>query len=129
MTITTTRMAASRLTYHSVSRARTVSSIAIVLVYAEGISRAAARLYELHWMTIVDLPAQPLDINLDEVRYRVKVVVPDMLRDVAAADDLRLPTRQILEQRVLLRGQLDWPSAARHAPGACVHDEIVERQL
>src|SRR5688500_570122 len=119
-------MAASRLTYHNVSRARTVSNIAIALVDAEGITRAAARLDEPQWLTIVDLASQPLDIDLNQVRCWIKAVVPYVLRDVGAADDLRPPPHQILEQRVLLRGELDDSSAARDASRACVHDEIIE---
>src|SRR5687767_4278237 len=122
-------MAASRLTYHNVRRARTVSSIAIALIYAEGITCTTARLYQLHRMPVVDLPAQPLDVDLDEVRYGIKAVVPHVLRDVGSADDLRVTPHQILEERVLFRGQLDEPSAARDASRARVHDEIVEGQL
>ena len=48
-------------------------------------------------MAVVDLPAQTLDVHLDQVRHRVEAIVPDMLGDVRAADDVTLAPRKVFE--------------------------------
>src|SRR5688572_20277819 len=104
--MTETRIAASRLTYQSVRRERTVSNIVgIARCRADGVAGSAARVYQLHGVPVVDLAAQPLNVDLDQVRHRVEAVVPDMLGDVRAPDDLVVPPHEILDQRVLLGGQ------------------------
>ena len=56
---------------------------------------------------IVQLAAQPLDVDVDDVGERVVVLVPDVLGDVGAADDLAGAAREVFEQRVLAAGQRD----------------------
>ena len=46
-----------------------------------------------------------LDVDIDDVRQRIVRIVPDMLRDIGAADDLPLTPHQMLEQRKLACGQ------------------------
>ena len=90
--------AASTATQNSVSRARTLSILnAGVLGEPERVSRAPSRVNQLHGSAVVDLAAQALDVDFDQVRHRIEAVVPDVLRDVGPADDLALPTEQLLE--------------------------------
>ena len=65
----------------------------------------------------IELPAQPLHVDIDHVRDRVVVLVPDVLGDVAAADDVARVAGQVLEQRVFLRAQQDLPIADRPRAG------------
>src|SRR5437588_8954333 len=55
----------------------------------------------------LELPAQPLNIDVDDVGEWIVVLIPDVLRDIAAADDVAGTPRQILEQRVFLCCQDD----------------------
>ena len=79
-------------------------------------------------MAVVDLAPQPLDVDLDQVRHRVEAVVPDMLGDVRAADDGTLAPRKVLEQRVLLRRELNGTFAALDTARPCVDGEILDLQ-
>ena len=95
----------------------------------ERVAGAAAGVNQLHLMPVVDLPAQALDVDLDEVRLRIEAVVPDMLGDVAAAHDLPLAPRQVLEQGEFLGGELDGAAGTGDAPGPGVDQEVIDRQL
>ena len=66
----------------------------------------------------VELLPQPPDVHLDEIRERVEVLVPDVLRDLAARNDAAAVEEQVFEKRVLLGGQLDRRGRAP-PPGAC----------
>ena len=77
-------------------------------------------------MVVVDLSAQPLDVHLDQVRHRVEAVVPDVLGDVGAADDVALAPRQVLEQRVFLRRELNGTPATLDAARPRVDGEILD---
>src|SRR5688500_5270695 len=127
--ITATRIAASRLTYQRVRRARTVSSIVIAGFHTQRIPGAAPRLNQLHAVAIVDLAAKPLDVDLDQIRHRVETVVPDVLGDVGPAGDLTAAPQQMLEQRVFRGGEGDRPAGARDAPRAGVDGQVLDRQL
>jgi hypothetical protein len=67
---------------------------------------------ELHRVAVVDLPSQPLNVHLDQIREGVEAVVPDVLGDVGSADDFALAAGEILEERVLLRGELNGAARA-----------------
>ena len=70
-------------------------------------SRRRARvLDQLHRVAVIDLAAQTLDVDLDQVRQRIEAVVPDVLGDVGAADDLPLPA-----QRDIRAACIPWSSA------------------
>src|SRR6266545_2129229 len=98
---------ASTPMYQSVSRVRTVSSMASLLVRNEQIALAAQRADQLQLMAVVYLASQPLDVNLDQVGKRVEVYIPHVLADLGAADDLARPPREVFQQRVLFACQLD----------------------
>src|SRR5262249_37302255 len=55
--------------------------------------------------TEVDLPAQTLNVDFDQVRRRVVRLIPNVLGNVGAARDSAPAGRQILEQSVFTRGQ------------------------
>src|SRR5688500_20120806 len=116
--------AARMLTYQSVRRARTVSIIRGTRNGVEGVTSAAARLYELHLMAVINLPPEALDVHLDEIGHRIEAVVPHVLRDVGTPHDLALAFRQVLEQAVLLRRQLHGTARAFDAPGARIDGKI-----
>src|SRR6266581_2227691 len=55
----------------------------------------------LSW--IVELPPQALHVDVDHVRQRLVGIVPDVLGDVGAANDLAGASREIFEQRIFSR--------------------------
>src|SRR5688572_13794344 len=122
------RAAARTPTYQSVSRVRTVSIIQRVARSLDGVAGTAARLNEPDGEAVVDLAPQPLDIDLDQIRHRVEAVVPDMLGDVGAPEDLSLTLHQVFEERVLLGRQLNGAARPLDAAGTRVDDEILDGQ-
>ena len=103
-------------TYQSVSRPGPFQSSAPSARKSQRISRAAPRVYQLDRVPVVDLAPQALDVDLDQVRHRIEAVVPYVLRDVGAADDLSLPADEIFEQGVFLGRQLDREAGPLDAP-------------
>src|SRR5581483_12310598 len=65
--------------------------------------------------------------DIDDVRHRVVVFVPDVLGDLDAAHDLAGVTDEKFEQRVLLRGQLQIVPADRSTPATRVDRERTDR--
>src|ERR1700680_906711 len=95
---------------------------------AKTISGAAHRLDQLDWVVVVDLPAQPPHQHLEHIRERVVVLVPDVRRDRRAIDYLPVMKHEKLEQRELLRCQLDRFSRPPHAVRIEIDLEIGDLQ-
>ena len=79
-------------------------------------------------LLVVDLPAEALDVDLDQVRQRIEAVVPDVFGDVGAADHITLAAEQVLEKRVLLRREWNHSTAALDAPGARIDGQVTARE-
>src|SRR5688572_30680627 len=77
-------------------------------------------------MVVVNLSAQPLDVDLDQVGHGVEAIVPDVFGDVRAADDVTVAPRKVLEQRVLLRRELNGTLATLDTTCPCVDAEILD---
>src|SRR5262245_12710579 len=54
---------------------------------------------------MLELPSQPLYVHINDIRKCVIVLVPDVLRDVAAAANITVATRKVFQQRILFGGQ------------------------
>ena len=57
----------------------------------------------------VDFLPQATDIHIDHIRFAFKVIVPDMLLDQLARDDLVGMVQQVFEQRKFFWGEIDGP--------------------
>ena len=71
----------------------------------ELISLAAAGADDRGRFRIVELAAEPLHVDVDDVGKRVVVLVPDVLGDVGAADDVSGLPGEVFEERVFAAGQ------------------------
>src|SRR5206468_13126490 len=69
----------------------------------------------------VYLPAEPPNIDVDDVCHRIEVQVPDVLQQQRARDDLPGVTHEVREQLELLRQQLDYSASAVRGAGQKVH--------
>src|SRR5262245_44324009 len=83
--------------YQSVSLVRTVSSMAFLLTSNEHIALTAQRPNKLQPVAIINFAPQPLNVNLDQVRKRIKIFVPHMLTNLGAADDLASTPRHVFQ--------------------------------
>src|SRR5438552_17113582 len=73
----------------------------------EDVSLAPPRMEERPLETHIDFGTQPPDIHIDDVRERIEVLIPHVLRDLFPANDAILVEHQEFEQRVLLGGEAD----------------------
>src|SRR5687768_9724034 len=104
-TLKTTSTPPSTSAYQSVRRERTESIIAVG--GQEKVARAAAGVDQLDRVAVVDLAAEALHVDLDQVGEGVEAGVPDVFGDVRAAEHLPRAAGHELQQRILLRGEVD----------------------
>src|SRR3990170_4308356 len=90
----------------------------------DSIAGAADGVDQLCGEGVVDLPSQVADVNIDNVRGVVKVVVPDVLGDHGAGEDLVGVARQVLQERVLFGRKVDALGPARHFTGDRIKDQV-----
>src|SRR5665213_2814940 len=82
-------------------------------LFFERVPDAAHGLDELVIERVVDLAAQVADVDVDQVRVAEKVAAPHAVEQLVARVDLVAVQQQVLEQRVLFRGEMDLRTAAR----------------
>src|SRR2546423_4764742 len=92
---------------HSANRTRSMLKRFIVAFHREAIACATHRMDELHLERIVDLPPQVANIDIDDVRLVVDLVVPDMIGDQRAGEDMVRRSHQAFQDRILFGGQVD----------------------
>src|SRR4029078_3770844 len=94
-------VASSAIEYHTVKRGRSDSRVThapslnqLIPSAPAGANQALAR--------SAQLAAKPLNVDVDDVRQRIVVFVPDVFRNVRSADHVARPAHEVLEQRVFL---------------------------
>src|SRR5262245_45497108 len=93
-------------------------------IRTEAISGAAPRMQQRRGKALVYLLAKTADVDVDDVRLGVEVVVPDPFKQHGTRDYLAGVAHQVLEQAKLPRLQLDRLAGALHGPRQQVHLEI-----
>src|SRR5258708_15149982 len=106
--LNTARASTSSTEYQTVRRVRSESCTAVPLYQL--IALSAPRANQGRPFGVVELPAEPLDVDVDDVRKRVVVLVPDVLGDVGAAHDVASAAREVFEERVLTARQRHFPA-------------------
>src|SRR5581483_6895801 len=91
---------------------------------AKGIADSPEGMDHLDRKITIDLAAQAVDQDVDDVGLGIEVIIPDMLQDHRLRDGSAGVSHQIVEQGELFRLKLDLPSAAGDLPR-----EEVELQL
>ena len=92
----------------------------------EDVAFTAASVQQFARMFTVDLFSQSVHVDFDNVRERIKGVVPNMGRDLGARNELARAAREILEQRLFFRSQSHFVVRARHAMARNVDHEIFD---
>ena len=64
------------------------------------------------------------DVDLDDVRVALEVVVPHVVEDLTLRHDVALAPKQELEQRELARREIDLGIAAPHSLGRRIEAEV-----
>ena len=81
---------------------------------AQPVAHAAHGADELHRVRVVHLRAQVAHVDIDDVGQPLEALVPHVLDDHRAREHAPGIGRQVLQQRVLLGGELDAPAGASH---------------
>ena len=76
---------------------------------------------------LVDLRPETRDVDVDDVRLWVEVIVPDVLEQHRARHDLSGVLHQVLEKAIFARLQQDVVSGPRHAMRQPIENEIADR--
>src|SRR5262245_19511105 len=107
---------------------RKVDSHNVLAISTKTESHAAHGVNERVGFTAVHLPSQASDIDVDDVRHRIEVQIPDVLQQHRAGNDLPGVTNEILEQLKLLRQQLDRSPLAVSSPSQQIHLQVADPQ-
>ena len=94
----------------------------------ELIALAAPRADQRLGSGAIELAPQPLHVDVDDVRQRIVVLVPDVLGDVRAADDVARAADEVFEEGVFLGGEQHVGVADAHLAAARVDRERADRQ-
>src|SRR3954470_17514520 len=95
-------------------------------LYAEYVPRAADRMEESRLATGFELPSQVGHEHLDGVRDRERVIPPNLVEQLLAADHQALVAHQILEQLELALREVDLTVAPSHLVGVGIEREVAD---
>src|SRR3982751_6303932 len=98
------RLSARVPTYQNVRRPGTVLNLDGLRIH-DRITDAADGLDVAGFARFIDLVPQVLDVHVDDVAREIEREIPDVLGDHRARQHHAGPPHQVLEQRVLLRGE------------------------
>src|SRR4051812_3788948 len=97
-------------------------------LYAEYVPCAADRMEESRLATGFELSSQVGHEHLDRVRDRERVIPPDLIEQLLAADHQPLVAHQVLEQLELALGEVDLAVATSDLVGVGVQREVADAQ-
>src|SRR5215475_12027347 len=96
---------------------RNVDDVSVLVRSTKAKPHAAHGMNERVRSSAVHLPSEAPNIDVDDVRHRIKVEVPDMLQQHGARNDVSGVADQIRQQLKFLRQQLDHTSLAARGTG------------
>src|SRR5262245_31020042 len=111
-------------TYHKVRRTRTVLNIFRFQTIGEKIAFAAPGMDQRPAESLIYLFPEPPHVHVDDIRKRIEVFIPDVLRDLVSAHKLSLSKDKKLEQRILLCGEAYRAACAVYGMACGVESEI-----
>src|SRR5258705_7730185 len=92
----------------------------------EPVAGASDRLDQAVATTVVDLPTEAVDVDLDDIRFRREVSIPERLDQALLGKDLARMAGQELEQRELAGREADPATASLNAKRRGVELEIAD---
>src|SRR5262245_6934005 len=95
------------------ARRNGVDSRSLVRAVTDHVSRSAHRMQQRLGEALVDLAPQSRNVHIDNVGLRIEVIVPDVLEQHGARDNLTGMLHQVFEQAKFARLQHDRLAAAR----------------
>src|SRR4051794_8072686 len=90
---------------------------AIIASGGEHVARTSHRVQQRLLESLVELSAQPADVNVDDVGPRIEMIVPDLLEKHRPGDDAALVPGEIFEQQIFARLEVELLARALYRPG------------
>src|SRR6476661_6245315 len=109
----------SATVYQKVSRWRIVCTS-----HLHDVSHATHRVHQLLGVTRVHLLAEPVDHHVHDVGAGIEVIVPRVFGDEGPRHDPSRVPHEVLEDRVLLGGEVDGLAGPPHAPRGGIQLEV-----
>src|SRR6186997_2403634 len=94
----------------------------------EDVALSASRRDQRRLAGAVELSPQPLHVDIDDIRERIVLIVPDMLGDITAPDHLARAPREEFEQRILASCQPDAAFASGRRARAGIDRHVPDHQ-
>src|SRR5262249_46773629 len=95
---------------------------------AQGVPDAPYRVQQPRLAAGLQLRAQVPDVHVDHVAQRRAAAAPHRVQQLLPAEYLPGMAEEVVQQRELLRGQLDRPAGPAHLAGTRVERQVAEGQ-
>src|SRR5205085_10402116 len=82
----------------------------------EHVARSSHCVEERLFEALVELSSEPADVDVNDVRARIEMIIPDLLQKHCAGDDASLVARKIFEQQIFARLKVELLARALHNP-------------
>ena len=112
----------------AISASLNVDDVRVLVRSTEAIPDAAHRMDQGIGLSVVDLAADASDIDVDDVRRRIEMQVPDVLQQHCAGDDAAFVADQVLQELELTRQQRDLLAAPARITRDQVDGKIADAQ-
>src|SRR5258708_26866323 len=99
--------------------------LGVLAVSANLVAEAANRSNESTVVTGIDLAAEIVDVNVDDVRHSVKIELPDLLDDGGAGNRLAFMAHQEFQQSEFLRAEINVVTSAPHGMTDAIDFEVL----
>src|ERR1700730_13219143 len=100
----------------------------ISLSPTEDIARTPNRVNHLGQLAFFELPTQPADVNVYNVRLRVVMIAPDLLEQHRPRAHPASVPHQVFEQPIFARQEIDRPSGAPDLSGKQIDLQVTDAQ-
>src|SRR4051812_3240770 len=112
----------------AISATLNVDDARVLARSTEAVPDAANGMDQRVGLLVVDLPAHPPDIDIDDVGRRTEMKVPDPLQQHGPGDDAALVADQVFQKLEFAGKQRDRPAAPAGGPRDQVDGEIADAQ-
>src|SRR3974390_208587 len=112
----------------AISASLNVDEVSVLARSTEAVPDAANGMDQRIGLLVVDLAAHPPDIDVDDIRRRIEVEVPDVLEQHGARDHASFVAHQIFQKLELLRQEIDLLAVPAHRPRYQVDGEVADTQ-
>src|SRR5687767_9354823 len=93
-------------------------------IFADDISGSSYGADQRIRISVVNLAAEAIDVNIDDICLGIVSAIPDVLKDHRASQDVAFVAREVLQHGIFLRRQVNSPSRTFHSSCSRVNFQI-----